>query len=921
MTNTLTREPVKVPAPSPKTLSHRQILSVLSGLLLGMFLAALDQNIVSVAIVRIANSLHGFDKQAWVTTAYLITATISTPLYGKLADIYGRKPCYLISIGIFVIGSAACTFATSMYQLAGFRAFQGLGAGGLMSLAFTIIGDLVPVRERVRYQGYFMMVWGVSTVLGPVLGGFFSDYQHLGGLAGWRWVFLVNVPIGLFALFVVSRSLNLAHVPRKQRVDWPGAIALAFTVVPLLIVAEQGRTWGWTSRRAVLCYCIGSASLMILLIIEQLMEDSALIPLRLFADPTFAVTIAGGFVVGVAMFGAISMVPLYLQVVRGYSPTKSGLMMLPLVLGIMVGSQLAGQITKVTGRYKFLPVAGTAVIALGALLYAHVHYDSAVWQPLCYSAIIGFGLGGCMQTLIIAAQNAGPRADLGVSTATATFFRQMGGTLGVAVFLTILFNLLPRKILHAFGGALPPGFDADRLNGLQSNTSGIAALPPELRRPILIGFTDALHAVFYAGAAAAVLACVVLVFMREIPLRDAAAPAAEPAPEPAEPVDLEPVESGEYVYEIVAGGDSPNRDLPDDGPAEPDEQTEPDVPLTAVAESTVVPEADTEPEPDPEESDMADPDDTDVAYLNLAQVPDYPTDEHAVLSFGPHSSQTGETVDPLTVTAALTGGATDFIYDPLGQPPAEGPWFAGRVQREDGNPVPGAALTLIDPRGHQVSRDTARADGEFTLAAPEPGSYVLIAAAAGHQPTAVNVVIGERPHAIDVTLAGAGELSGVVRGGGEPIAGATVTLADLHGEVVGAAVTGPDGYYTCRGIISGTYTLVAVADHMRPAAGTLVVPETGLLRHDLELAPMAVLEGAAWADGRAVADAQVTVLDATGELIARTHTDELGHYLVPDLPEGVYTVVARGYPVVTSRVAIAGAETTHDLVLGYEALD
>ncbi|MGO4647553.1 MDR family MFS transporter, partial [Nocardia sp. 2YAB30] len=531
MTNSTIQAPAAPPdldAGEGNALSHRQILTILSGLLLGMFLAALDQNIVSVAIVKIANSLHGFDEQAWATTAYLITATITTPLYGKLADIYGRKPFYLTAIGLFVIGSVACTFATSMYQLAGFRAFQGLGAGGLMSLAFTIIGDIVPARERVRYQGYFMMVFGTATVLGPVLGGFFSDYDQLGGIEGWRWVFLVNVPVGVIALLVVAKVLNTPHQRQDHKIDWFGALTLAIFVVPLLIVAEQGRDWGWDSNRALICYGIGAVGLLLFLVVEFLMKDAALIPLRLFKNSTFSVTIAGGFIVGVAMFGAIAMVPQYFQVVRGYSPTKAGLLMLPLVLGIMIGSQSAGRITKKTGRYKILPVAGTFIIAIGAVLYAQVHYDSPLWQPLVYGLIIGLGLGGCMQTLIIAAQNAGPRSDMGVSTASATFFRQMGGTLGVAVFLTILFNLLPHKIVDAFGGQLPPGFDATQLSSMQSNTSGIAALPEQLKVPILTGFTDSMHGVFYTAAGVALLACVVLMFMKEIPLQDdptAAAPA------------------------------------------------------------------------------------------------------------------------------------------------------------------------------------------------------------------------------------------------------------------------------------------------------------------------------------------------------------------------------------------------------------
>ncbi|UAK32809.1 MFS transporter [Nocardia asteroides] len=845
MTNSTTRAPRNPDAGADTSLSHRQILTILSGLLLGMFLAALDQNIVSVAIVRIANSLHGFDEQAWATTAYLITATITTPLYGKLADIYGRKPFYLTAIGLFVIGSVACTFATSMYQLAAFRAFQGLGAGGLMSLAFTIIGDIVPVRERVRYQGYFMMVFGTATVLGPVLGGFFSDYEQLGGIEGWRWVFLVNVPVGLLALLVVAKVLNVPHQRQNHRIDWFGALTLAIGVVPLLIVAEQGRHWGWSAQRSLLCYGIGAAGLLLFVLVEFLMKDSALIPLRLFRNSTFSVTIVGGFIVGVAMFGAITMVPQYFQVVRGYSPTKAGLLMLPLVLGITIGSQLAGRITKVTGRYKILPVAGTFIVAVGALLYAQVHYDSPLWQPLAYGGVVGFGLGCCMQTLIIAAQNAGPRSDMGVSTASATFFRQMGGTLGVAVFLTILFNLLPHRIIDAFGGELPPGFGADQLSAMQANTSGIAALPEQLKAPILTGFTDSMHGVFYAAAGVALLACFVLLFMKEIPLRD------DPVPVAQAPIE-----------ETEAAGSHWDADEVWEGAAR----------------------ALSEPEP-----------------VLAAAASGYASGDPA--GNGAHRREPRANFD----------GAE-----------YEGRSLGGYVHREDGRAVPAAALTLIDHHGRQAARTSGGADGGYLLGAPDAGNYVLIVSAAGHQPAAVNVVVGERPQQVDITLLGSGEVSGVVRSGtlGEPLPGATITLTDLDGEVVRSASAAADGAYVCHGVVPGTYTLVAVAEHMRPSATALTVPDSGLLHHDIELAPMAVLAGSAWSDdGRAVSDVQISVFDAAGVPTATARTDEHGRYVVTDLAEGDYTVVARGYPPVTSRITVSGGEVAHDVRLGYDLED
>ncbi|MGY1868154.1 MULTISPECIES: MFS transporter [Nocardia] len=839
MTNSTTRAPRNPDAGADTSLSHRQILTILSGLLLGMFLAALDQNIVSVAIVKIANSLHGFDEQAWATTAYLITATITTPLYGKLADIYGRKPFYLTAIGLFVIGSVACTFATSMYQLAAFRAFQGLGAGGLMSLAFTIIGDIVPVRERVRYQGYFMMVFGTATVLGPVLGGFFSDYEELGGIEGWRWVFLVNVPVGVLALLVVAKVLNVPHQRQNHRIDWLGALTLTLCVVPLLIVAEQGRHWGWSSERSLLCYGIGAAGLLLFVLVEFLMKDSALIPLRLFENSTFSVTIAGGFIVGVAMFGAITMVPQYFQVVRGYSPTKAGLLMLPLVLGITVGSQVAGRITKQTGRYKILPVAGTFIVAVGALLYAQVHYDSPLWQPLVYGAVVGLGLGCCMQTLIIAAQNAGPRSDMGVSTASATFFRQMGGTLGVAVFLTILFNLLPHRIIDAFGGALPPGFGPDQLSGIQSNTSGIATLPDEVRIPILTGFTDAMHGVFYAAAGVALLACVVLMFMKEIPLQDVPAQA---------PTDEAEAEESHWDADQVWEGAA---------------------------------QALSEPEP--------------------------------VLAAAASGHAAGDPAGNGAYRHEPKASFDDTEYESRS--------LGGYVHRADGRPVPAAALTLIDHHGRQAARTSGGGDGGYLVSAPDAGNYVLIVSAAGHQPTAVNVTVGDRPLQFDITLLGSGELSGVVRSAtlGEPLPGATVTLTDLDGEVVGSATAAADGAYLCRGVVPGTYTLVAVAEHMRPSATALTVPDSGLLHHDIDLTPMAVLAGSAWSDGgRAVSDVQISVLDAAGVLTATTRTDENGCYVVTDLAEGDYTVVARGYPPVTSQVTVSGGEVAHDVRLGYE---
>src|SRR4051794_18120519 len=322
--------------------THRQILTIIAGLMVAMFLAALDQTVVSTAIRTIADDLQGYDLQAWATTAFLITSTIAMPLYGKLSDIYGRRPFYLFAIGVFVLGSLACAFAQSMYQLAAFRALRGIGAGGLMSLALAIIGDIVPPRERSRYQGMFMAVFGTSSVLGPVIGGFLAGQSTILGLDGWRWIFFINVPLGALAFAVVWRVLHLPHTRREHRIDWPGAIALIVALVPLLIVAEQGRTWGWDSTRAIVCYVIGVLGLIAFILAERAYKDDALLPLRLFKNRTFTVGSVGSIVLGAGMFGGILLLPQYLQVVHGSSPTVAGLQMIPLVAGIMTGAMGSG---------------------------------------------------------------------------------------------------------------------------------------------------------------------------------------------------------------------------------------------------------------------------------------------------------------------------------------------------------------------------------------------------------------------------------------------------------------------------------------------------------------------------------------------------------------------------------------------------
>jgi EmrB/QacA subfamily drug resistance transporter len=552
-------------------LTHRQIVTILIGLMMAMFLAALDQTVVSTAMRTIADDLGGFSLQAWATTAFLITSTISTPLYGKLSDIYGRKPFILFSIGIFIVGSVLCGVAGDIYQLATFRAVQGIGAGGLFSLAFAIIGDVVPPRERAKYQGYFLAVFGTSSVLGPVLGGFFAGSSDILGVTGWRWIFYINVPIALAAFLVVMRVLQIPHRRQDHRIDWPGAVALIVTLVPLLIVAEQGREWGWGSGRSLLCYGIGAVGLVLFLVAEFAYKDEALLPMRLFRGRTFSVASISSFVLGMAMFGGLLTLPLYLQIVKGATPTKAGLMLLPLVLGIMSGSIISGQVIARTGRYRIFPIVGAALMLAALALFSRIGADTPLWRTMLIMALMGLGLGGNMQPVITAVQNAANPREIGVATSTVTFFRSMGGTLGAAVFLSVLFSLLPDKIRSAFTAAQStPQFQAaarshpQDLQALQAaqqsgssslnDTSFLERLDAALAHPFKVGFSDSMSVVFLVASAIMVAGLVVILFLPEVPLRSMSAAQARAAEDAAEDAAASPVPAASAGAGVASSG-------------------------------------------------------------------------------------------------------------------------------------------------------------------------------------------------------------------------------------------------------------------------------------------------------------------------------------------------------------------------------
>ncbi|NEN05382.1 MFS transporter [Diaminobutyricibacter tongyongensis] len=432
-------------------MSHRQILLVIYGLMAGMFLSSLDQTIVGTAIRTIGDDLHGLNDQAWVTTAYLITSTIAVPIYGKLSDIFGRRPLYIFGIVVFLLGSLLSSLSTSMLMLAAFRAFQGIGAGALMSLPLAIMGDILAPRERAKYQGYFLAVFGISSVIGPLIGGLFAGANQILFVTGWRWVFLINVPIGIIALLMVLAFLHLPkfHKSAKPRIDWWGATAVIVTLVPVLLVAEQGRDWGWSSAGSIACYVIAAVGLLTFILVERHMGDDAIIPLRLFRSRVFSMATVLGVLVGFGMFGAMLTLPLYLQIVFGLSPTASGFATLPMMAGLMLASIVSGQIISRTGKYRIFPITGTLFTAGGFFVLTFLTIDKPLWYLMIAMFLIGLGLGQMMQTLTLASQNAVAPNQMGVATGASTFFRQIGGTLGVAVLLSVLFAALPTNIVNA----------------------------------------------------------------------------------------------------------------------------------------------------------------------------------------------------------------------------------------------------------------------------------------------------------------------------------------------------------------------------------------------------------------------------------------------------------------------------------------
>ncbi|MEU6341169.1 MFS transporter [Streptomyces sp. NPDC046977] len=785
-------------------MSHRQIMEALTGLILGLFVAILSSTIVSNALPRIISDLHGGQSAyTWVITAALLTTTATTPLWGKLSDLFSKKLLVQLALVIYVIGSLVAGVSQNTSELIACRVVQGVGVGGLIALTQVIMASMISPRERGRYSGYLGAAFAVGTVGGPLLGGVIVDTDWL----GWRWCFYVGVPFAVLALIVLQKTLNLPVVKRQAKVDWAGATFVTAAVSLLLVwVTFAGDKYAWISWQT--WTMTGGAVLLALVFV--LIESRArepIMPLRLFRNKTISLTSVASLFVGVGVYSGTVFLSQYFQLARGKSPTMSGVLTIPLIAGLFVSSTVSGQIITRTGRWKAILVSGGVLLTAGLGLLGSLRYDSVYWHLAIFMALLGLGLGMMMQNLVLAVQNQVGAADLGAASSMVTFFRTLGGAVGVSALGAVLANRVTR---YTTDGLSALGVDSTGSSG--GGIPDLASLPAPIRNVVETAYGHGAGDVFLVAAPVAFLALLVVLFIKEVPLRTS---------------------SGLQQAAGVPAHQEP-------------------APAAAAA--------------------------------------------------------------PLPVSAPVPAPAPEPAPAPV--PVQEGPMIHGQVRNSEGTGVAHATLTLISLTGTQLGRAATGPDGGYVLTTPGAGSYVLIAAADGHQPQASTVVAGEDPVPYDVVLSGTGGLTGTVtsEADGFPVHGAVVVVTDVLGEVLASGGTGQDGGFGFGALPAGDFTLAVNATGFRPVALPVEVAGTAPTHVDVALRLGGSVQGTVLggASRMPLPEARVTLVDGAGNVVATSTTGGDGAYAFGDLDAGEYSLIASGYPPVATTIRV-GDESAKDV--------